>query len=68
MLGFAQHWLGKLIVLTVIPLFLFHAAHRIYHGMHDIGVHAGTAAMAAIYGAALAGSAATLWLLLAVGF
>jgi fumarate reductase subunit D len=67
-LGFAQHWLGKAIVLAVIPLFLFHAAHRIYHGLHDLGVHAGTGAMAAIYGAALAGSAVTAWLLLAIGF
>ena len=67
-LGFAQHWLGKLIVLAVIPLFLFHAAHRIYHGLHDLGVHAGAVAMAAIYGAALVGSVVTAALLLAVGF
>ena len=41
-LGFAQHWLGKLAILAVISLFLFHAVHRIYHGLHDLGVHAGT--------------------------
>ena len=67
-LAFAQHWLGKLIVLAIIPLFLFHAAHRIYHGLHDLGVHAGSTAMTAIYGAALVGSVVTAWLLLAVGF
>jgi fumarate reductase subunit D len=56
------------IVLALIALFLFHAAHRIYHSLHDIGVHAGTGAMAAIYGAALTGSALTVVLLATVGF
>jgi fumarate reductase subunit D len=67
-LGFAQHWFGKLLLLAVISLFLFHAAHRIYHGMHDIGVHAGTGAMAAAYGGALLGTLAAAYLLLAIGF
>src|SRR6478752_10132101 len=44
-LTFSQHWIGKGLILAVISLFLFHAAHRIYHGLHDIGVHAGTGAM-----------------------
>jgi fumarate reductase subunit D len=44
-LGFAQHWIGKALLLAVISLFLFHAAHRIYHGLHDLGVHAGTGTM-----------------------
>ena len=66
--AFAQHWLGKLIVLALIALFLFHAAHRIYHSLHDIGVHAGTGAMATVYGAALIGSVLTVVLLAAVGF
>jgi fumarate reductase subunit D len=67
-LGFAQHWLGKLLLLAVISLFLFHAAHRIYHGLHDLGVHAGTGAMTAAYGGALLGTLATAYLLLAIGF
>jgi fumarate reductase subunit D len=67
-LGFAQHWIGKLLVLAVISLFLFHAVHRIYHGLHDLGVHAGTGAMAAAYGSAALGTAIAAWLLLAVGF
>ena len=33
---------ARLLLLAVISLFLFHAAHRIYHGLHDLGVHAGT--------------------------
>jgi len=67
-LGFAQHWLGKLLVLAVISLFLFHAAHRIYHGLHDVGVHAGTGAMAASYGGALLGTLAAAALLFTIGF
>ena len=67
-LGFGQHWIGKLLLLAVISLFLFHAAHRIYHGLHDIGVHGGAGAMAAIYGGALVATAAAAYLLLAIGF
>jgi fumarate reductase subunit D len=67
-LGFAQHWFGKLLILAVISLFLFHAMHRIYHGLHDIGVHAGTGTMVAAYGSALLGTVVAAWLLLAVGF
>ena len=67
-LAFAQHWVGKLLLVAVISLFLFHAVHRIYHGLHDVGVHAGTGAMVAAYGSALAGTLIAAWLLLAVGF
>jgi fumarate reductase subunit D len=67
-LAFAQHWIGKLLLLAVISLFLFHAVHRIYHGLHDLGVHAGTGAMVAAYGSALAGTLIAAWLLLGIGF
>jgi fumarate reductase subunit D len=67
-LEFAQHWFGKLLLLAVISLFLFHAVHRIYHGLHDLGVHAGTGTMVAAYGSALAGTFAAAVLLLKIGF
>jgi len=67
-LGFAQHWIGKLLLLAVISLFLFHAVHRIYHGLHDLGIHAGTGAMVAAYGSAALGTLIAAYLLLAVGF
>jgi len=67
-LVFTQHWFGKLLLLAVISLFLFHAMHRVYHGLHDIGVHAGTGAMTAAYGGALLGTLATAYLLLVIGF
>jgi len=66
-LGFAQHWLGKLMLMAVISLFLFHAVHRIYHGLHDIGVHAGTAARVAAYGSALLGTLISAYLLIVAG-
>ena len=46
----------------------FHAAHRIYHGLHDLGVHAGTGAMVASYGSALIGTLAAAAVLLKIGF
>jgi fumarate reductase subunit D len=67
-LGFAQHWIGKLLILAVISLFLFHAVHRIYHGLHDLGVHAGAGAMVAAYGSALLGTVVAAVLLLKIGF
>ena len=67
-LEFAQHWLGKALLLAVISLFLFHAAHRIYHGLHDVGVHGGTGAMVAAYGGALVGTLISAYLLLLIGF
>ena len=67
-LGFAQHWFGKLLLLAVISLFLFHAAHRIYHGLHDVGVHAGTGTMIASYGGALAATLVSAYLLISIGF
>lgn len=41
MSAFAGHWLGKLILLVVVALPLWHGVHRIYHGLHDLGVQWG---------------------------
>ena len=63
MQAFAGHWLGKLVILAVIALFLWHAMHRVYHGLHDLGVRTGTPAMAACYGTALGATLITAFLL-----
>lgn len=68
MLAFTQSGCGKLAALAVISLFLFHGCHRIFHCLHDFGVHAGLGTSALIHGFALAGTVAAAWLLLAVGF
>lgn len=38
-LGLAGNVLGALFLLIVICLPMWHAVHRIYHGLHDLGVH-----------------------------
>lgn len=68
MLAFAQHWAGKGLLFAVIALFAWHAAHRIFHSLHDLGIHNGAWAKLACYGTALAVTLAAAACLLAVGF
>ncbi len=68
MLGFSRHWAGKAFLFVVIALFLWHGAHRIFHSLHDIGVHAKKASAFACYGIALFGTIAAAALLGRIGF
>lgn len=68
MLAFAQHWAGKGFLFAVVALFLWHAAHRIFHSLHDLGVHAGAATKMLCYGLAMLGTLLAGGALLAVGF
>ena len=68
MLAFAQHLIGKGFIFAIIALFLWHAAHRIFHSLHDIGIHAGMGAKLLCYGLAMLGTLITAYALLAVGF
>jgi fumarate reductase subunit D len=61
--AFVHSWAGKLIVFVVISLFLWHAAHRIFHTLHDLGIHAGLVARLLCYGTAFAGTVASIILL-----
>lgn len=36
--GLVDHPVGRLVVFTVISLLFWHAMHRIFHGLHDIGI------------------------------
>ena len=63
---FAQNGLGKLAILAVISLFLFHGCHRMYHVLHDFGIHVGPGLKALFHGFAFAGTLATVWLLLLI--
>ena len=67
-LAFAQHWLGKAFLFVVIALFAWHAVHRIFHSLHDVGVHAGMAAKLVCYGVAAVLTAAAAAGLLSIGF
>ncbi|MBL0355059.1 MAG: fumarate reductase subunit FrdD [Candidatus Dechloromonas phosphoritropha] len=68
MLAFAQNWIGKGFIFAVIALFLWHAAHRIFHSLHDIGIHAGTGAKLLCYGLAMVATVIAAYALLVVGF
>lgn len=68
MLAFAQNWLGKAFLFAIVSLFLWHAGHRIFHSLHDIGIHGGTAAKGVCYGGALLGTVLALLSLLSIGF
>jgi fumarate reductase subunit D len=68
MLAFAQHWAGKGFIFVVVALFAWHAAHRIFHSLHDIGIRTGGLAKLACYGGALAVTVLTAFGLLAIGF
>ncbi len=68
MLTFAQHWAGKAFLLGAITLFTWHAAHRIFHSLHDLGIHTGMVARALCYGGAGVVTLLTVWSLSAVGF
>ena len=53
MIALTHHWLPGGVLFAVVSLFLWHAAHRILHSLHDLGIPAGRAAQLACYGGAL---------------
>lgn len=61
--AFAQNGFGKLAIFVVISLFLFHGCHRMYHCLHDFGIHVGPGLKALFHGFAAAGTLATLTVL-----
>jgi fumarate reductase subunit D len=68
MLAFSQHWIGKGFLFAVVSLFAWHAVHRIFHSLHDVGIHNGTLAKLLCYGAAMALTLVAAFSLLAIGF
>lgn len=48
-----DHWLGALVLWAVIALPLWHALHRLHHGLHDVKVGARRLSFALCYGSAL---------------
>jgi fumarate reductase subunit D len=68
MLAFAQNWFAKGFLFVVISLFAWHAVHRIYHSLHDLGLRTGAAAKIACYGTALAITVVSAGALLSIGF
>ena len=67
MLAGVQHPLGKLAIVVVISLFLFHGMHRLYHTLHDLGMHVGPGIKGACHGLAALGTLAAVVLVLRIG-
>ena len=68
MLVFSQNWLGKGFLFVVIALFAWHAVHRIYHSLHDLGIPTGALAKLVCYGGALLITVVAAYSLLSIGF
>ena len=68
MLAFSQHWIVKGFLFAVVMLFAWHAVHRIYHSLHDVGIHTGAVAKLICYGTAMAITLVAAVALLAIGF
>ena len=67
-LAFARNGFGKAALFLVVALFLFHGCHRMYHCLHDLGIHMTPGRKAVFHGFAGAGSVLCAALLLAVGW
>lgn len=68
MLAFAQNFIGKGFIFVVIALMLWHAGHRIFHSLHEIGIHPGFFARLICYGGPLVATLISAALLLGLGF
>ena len=67
MLALIHNPIGKVAIVVVIGLFLFHGLHRMYHSVHDFGVHVTPAMKAAFHGVAAAGMLAAIYLVILIG-
>jgi fumarate reductase subunit D len=67
-LPMAQHWLGKGFLFAVIALFAWHAVHRIFHSLHDLGIPIKAPAKIVCYGSALLITLIAGASLLSIGF
>lgn len=67
-LAFAQNPLGKLVLLAVIALFLFHGVHRFVTTLNDYGLSDGHATMAVFVGVATLLTVMAAGLLFGIGF
>lgn len=64
----ARNWLGKGFLFVVVALFAWHAVHRIFHSLHDLGLRTGALAKAVCYGAAALITLIAAMALLTLGF
>jgi fumarate reductase subunit D len=67
-LALARGVVGKAALFAVVMLFAWHAAHRLLHSLHDVGIPLSAGSKALCYGAATVVTGVALVALLAVGF
>ena len=68
MLAFAQNFIGKGFIFAIISLSLWFAVHRVYHSLHEFGIHAGLGAKLLCYGIAMIVTVICATVLLGLGF
>ncbi|MDC0610103.1 fumarate reductase subunit FrdD [Vibrio sp.] len=49
---FATNFIGAIFVILTLALPMWHAMHRVHHGMHDLKLHTGAAGKIICYGIA----------------
>ncbi|WCE31399.1 fumarate reductase subunit FrdD [Vibrio sp. SCSIO 43137] len=47
--GFVKSFIGVLFTIATLSLPMWHAMHRVHHGMHDLKIHAGVAGKVICY-------------------
>ena len=68
MQAFVDGFIGKVLVWSLISLTLWHALHRVYHGLHDLGVDTSSSLYKWLaYGSAFVGTVVVGLLVLSVG-
>ncbi|MDR2787727.1 MAG: fumarate reductase subunit FrdD [Candidatus Accumulibacter sp.] len=68
MLAFAQSFIGKGFIFVAVFLFIWHAGHRIFHSLHEVGIHGGLVAKLSTYGLAAIVTVISGVALLGIGF
>ncbi len=66
--AFAQNFIGKGFIFAIISLSLWFAVHRVYHSLHEFGIHAGFGAKLLCYGIAFVSTVISAYVLLGLGF
>jgi fumarate reductase subunit D len=67
-LALARNGWGKACLFMVIALFAWHAMHRIFHSLHDLGLRTDSLAKLACYGGALTITVVAAVSLISLGF
>ena len=57
-----ESWIGRLFIIALLVPSYWGCIHRVYHGMHDLQIHAGKSVKVACYGGTLLLSILTVML------